>query len=373
MEKRNNLLEKLETILNKSKAEKRSLTGAEQTEFNKATNEIKNIDRQLQITDLESQKALLETREIKGETAEKRAQLEAETRALMDYIVKADMRALSASGSGGAVVPTEISKMIVDKVVNQSLLLKNSTIFNTNADLTIPVTDFTQITTAYLTEGTTITDTGTDFSSVKLTNKIIGALIKLGRSLVNRSDIEILPYLVNQMAKNLGWFIEKELVTGTGTARLSGLVTLPAGQQFTGATTGVIASDELIDLQLKLPQSYQDNAIWVMNPTTLASIYKLKDSAGNFLFNRGDMGANLGLTLLGKPVMLSDSMPTNGVGALPIYYLNPACMYVKMTQDVQVLTLDQTFAQTYQYGILGAVEMDSAIAETQGIVAYKGK
>lgn len=366
VEKRNTLLEELENIIETAKTEKRSLSSKENSRFSVVKSEIDAIDLKLAE---DSVKAIASG---KFETRMKSRDEIKEERAFLDYVVKGDMRALSASGSGGAVIPTTIAQQVVDRIVQQSPLLQNATFFNTNSDLVVPVFDFTQITSGYITENTPLADTGAEFASVRLSNFIVAALIRLSRSLVNRSDIDVVNYLVGAMAKNLGYFLERELILGTGTTRLRGLATLPAEQQFVGATTLDITGDELIDLQLRLPQLYQENAVWVMNPSTLSGIRKLKSAQGEYLFSVGQFGSDMGMTLLGKPVYLSDAVPVNAPDALAVYYLDPACLYIKMTEQIGVQVLDQTFANSYQYGILGYVECDSAIAEIQGVVAYRG-
>jgi HK97 family phage major capsid protein len=369
VEQRNNLLEELETIVDLAKVERRSLSGKEQNRFNAIKAEISSLDLQMQSKQL----GFDNLQPIKGTSVETRAKLEEETRALMDYIVKQDMRSLTASASGNAVIPTQISKMIVDKIVQMSPILQRANIINTNADISIPVFDFTTIQAAYIIEGNEISEQSQNYEQLKLTNHIIAALVRCSRSLVNRSDFNVLEFLVNAMAKNLGWFLERQLILGTGTNQLRGLTTLPSAQQVTGATTLTTTAEELIDLSLRLPQFYQERAIWVTNPETLSDIYKLKASgSGEFLFANGSMGNGMGMSLLGKPVYVSDAVPVNAPGANYIYYLDPSALTVKMTQDIGIQILDQTYASTYNYGILGFVECDSAITETQGVVSLVG-
>lgn len=369
-EQRNLLLEKMEELTTLARQENRSFKQDEIKKFEEYRTEINDIDRQLQAQN-HGFGIMVPVRGT-GADLETRAKQDKEERAFLDYIVKGDMRSLSASGSGGAVIPTSIASRIVDKMVQMSPLLQRATIFRTNADLSVPVFDFTQIITGYILEGNAISDTSQEFAQVKLTNYIAAALVKVSRSLVNRSDIDVLNYLVTAIAKSLGYFLERQLILGTGTASIRGLATVPTAQRYTGATTGAISGDEVIEMQLRLAQAYQDNAIWVMNPESLADIRKLKTANGDYLFSVGQFGSDMGMTLLGKPVFLSDAVPVNGPGALAIHYLDPQCLYIKMTTDVGIQLLDQAYASSYQYGLLGFVELDSAIAEVQGIVTYVG-
>jgi HK97 family phage major capsid protein len=72
-------------------------------------------------------------------------------------------------------------------------------------------------------------------------------------------------------------------------------------------------------------------------------------------------------------VFVSDNAPQMGVGALEIFYGDFSGLAVKMTKNVELQVLNERFADQYAIGVLGSVELDSAIVETQKIVAYKGK
>lgn len=367
-EKRNQLLENMETMLNATRTEKRSFSATEAAQYNNYKRQIEAIDRASAETSFDG------LTQVGGNADEKRMLLEEQTKNFMAYVQKGEMRNLTAAASGGAVVPTEISQMIVDKIVNSSPLVQLCNRITTNADISVPVFDFTALSAGYITENVDMTEASPNFAQVKLTNYIIAGIVKCSRSLVNRADINVLEFLTTSIAKRLGYFLEREMILGTGTNALRGLTTLAAGQTNTGAAIGAIGGDELIDLLAKLPASLQENAIFLMNPVTWANIQKLKSTgSGDYLFNVGGFGQNFGPSLLGKRVHVSDSVPVQATGTKFIYALDPQAVTLKMTTDVGVQILDQTFAASYNYGLMGFVECDSAITTTQGVVALVGK
>ena len=367
VEERHTLVSTMEEIVENAKKESRSLKSAEEAQFQKCKKRISEIDLQMAADQVK------ETRGFKKATTGSIP--EEEKRAFLDYIVKGDMRALSASptGSGGALIPTSISSQIVDKVIDMSPILQKCTMFNTSSDLNVPIFDFTKLSVGYIFEGTEITETSQEFSQLKLQNHIIGSLVKLGCSLINRSDIDVVQYIIGAVAKSISVFLEKELINGLGgDTALGGLATLPPEQIFAGVG-GDITGDQLVDIQLSLPQLYQENAIWVTNPSTLSTIRKLKATgSGEYLFSNGAFAQDMTMQLLGKPVFVSDAVAPHAPDVLSVYYLDPAALYVKLTKDVMVSILDQAYASTYQVGILGAIECDSGIGEPQGIVALQG-
>jgi HK97 family phage major capsid protein len=258
-----------------------------------------------------------------------------------------------------------------------SPILSKATIWDVSGDLIVPSYDYTQhLPAAYYTEMATLAGQAANFGSIKLGNTIVASLALISKSLINRTDVDIVPFIVNEVAKAIALFLEKELLNnangsvGNGATKLGGLAN--ATQSLTGATTQVIDSAELVSLQLKVPQVYQADAAWIMHPNTLGYIQSLKSTTGKFLM--GNTLSEGGLfTLLGKPVYVSDQMPQMGVSANEIFYGDFSGLHVKLTQGVQMQVLNERFADQYAVGVVAVVECDSAIVEPQKIAKYVGK
>jgi HK97 family phage major capsid protein len=376
IEQRNEKLDKLDAILEKAQGETRAFSEEEMKEVEGLKAEISAIDKSIK---LQEESRGLEKMEIKNPEVRSAEEIRAEEvakeeRAFLDYLKEGRATGgLAVAGQNGVTIPLSISSKIVEKVVNMSNLIQKVTVVNTTGDLSVPVTDFTQITAGYITEFATITNSNSAFSNIVLKNNIIGVLSLVGRSMLNRADFDVLNYVVNQVATALVYFIEGELIKGTGGAgKLNGLAQIGAGQVLTGATTLVIDSAELVNLQMKLPQQYIGSAEWLMHPNTLAQIQSLKSTTGQFLMGN-TLSEDGKYMLLGRPVNLSDQMPQIGVNALEIYFGDFTGLWVKMTKNVEFDVLREKYADVYAYGITAFMEMDSSIVEAQKIVAYKGK
>lgn len=76
-----------------------------------------------------------------------------------------------------------------------------------------------------------------------------------------------------------------------------------------------IDSQAVIGLHDSLPEAYQNNAVFMMNVVTLHEL-RLAPGAGNILTHEEDGG----FRLLGKPIVLCDSMPCTKKGSVPILY-----------------------------------------------------
>jgi HK97 family phage major capsid protein len=380
IEQRNDLLDELDGIVNKAKAETRAFNDDETKRFNDIKAVIGRIDSTIKAE--EEARALEKVVTIKKpETQEEKraAEVAKEERAFVDFVrgIASEERATLSAGAQGVIIPQTIANRIIDTVKNMSPILSKATIWEVSGDLIIPSYDFTQhLPAGYYTELATMSGQAANFGTIKLGNTIVTALGLISKSLINRTDVDIVPFIVNEIAKAITLFLEKELLNnanssvGSGATKLGGLAN--ASLSLTGGTTMVIDSAELVKMQLMVPQVYQANANWIMHPNTLAYIQSLKSSTGKFLM--GNTLSEGGLyTVLGKEVFVSDQMPQMGVNANEIFYGDLSGLHFKMTKGLQMQVLNERFADQYAVGVVAAIECDSAIVEPQKVVKYIGK
>jgi HK97 family phage major capsid protein len=379
-EQRNDLVTEMEGIVAKAKEETRAFSDEENTRFDQIKAEITKIDKTLKA---EEEARAFGTAVIvkKPQTEEQRAKekVEKEERAFVDLVrnIASEERATLSAGSQGIVIPLTIANRIIDTVKNLSPILSKATIWEVSGDLIIPSYDYTQhVPAGYYTELATMAGQAANFGSIKLGNIIVASLALISKSLINRTDVDIVPFIVTEIAKAIAFFLEKELLNnangsvGNGATKLGGLAN--TAQLLDGATTMVIDSAELVKLQLMVPQAYQANANWIMHPNTLAYIQSLKSTTGKFLM--GNTLSEGGLyTILGKEVFVSDNMPQMGVGAIEAFYGDLSGLHIKITQGLQIQVLNERFADQYAVGVVAVVECDSCIAEPQKIAKYVGK
>lgn len=92
------------------------------------------------------------------------------------------------------------------------------------------------------------------------------------------------------------------------------------GSVDSGSATAVTA-DGLISLVHNIKSDYTRNGTFVFNRATLASIRKLKDTAGQYVFQTGMMlGGNMVNTILGHPYVEATDMPSEGADTFPVAF-----------------------------------------------------
>lgn len=91
------------------------------------------------------------------------------------------------------------------------------------------------------------------------------------------------------------------------------LVIVPSG------AANNVTGDGLIEFALSLPAPYRVGARWLMSSLTAASVRKLKDGQGNYLWNN-DYRTDQPASLLGFPVEIDENMPSVVAGNTPIAF-----------------------------------------------------
>lgn len=372
MEKKNDLIKRAEEKLNQAKAEKRELTDAEAQELAEIRDDVRRIMETLKIkkdfAEMEDRKpeGPVEKVEVEKEVEETRA-LEKE-KAFEEYIrgVVLNERANNLTfGDNGAVVPETIANRIIKKVYDICPILERSSKYNVKGTFDIPYYDesTTSITVAYQNEFSALSSNVGEFTTIQLGGYLAGALVLVSRSLINNSKFDIIAFVIDEMAYHIAMFIEGELLNGTED-KVEGLSTLT--NKLTLTSSSAITSDDLVNLQAKVKDVYQDNAIWIMSTATRTTIRSLKDEMGRYLL-QDDISLPFGKSLLGKPVYVSDNMPEIGAGNTVIYYGDMRGLATKFSEDVNIQVLREKYADQHAVGVVGWLEFDAKVEDAQKV------
>lgn len=364
VEKRNSLVEQINELFKTAETEVRAFNEEEQAKYDGMMKEISDIDAQMKrIEEQRSLEKLNFTEPKKADEKEQEDLSVKETRSFEKYV--RELRAGEMKmGDNGAVIPTTIANKIIEKVENIAPLYALATKFNVKGDLTFPVADDSKkITTGYQEEFTELTSSTVGFKSVKLGGFLIGALSKVSLSLVNNAQFDIVTYVINKVAESIAKFLEKELIDGTGSTKMSGIMADTNVTEVTAQTA--IGVDDLIKAQIAVPQVFQEDCRWLMNTNTLLKFRQLKDGNNRYLL-QDDVNNAFGYTLLGKPVMISDNMANDKV-----VYGDFSAMYINIHEDINVQVLKERFATEHCVGVVAWLEMDSKVVEPQKLVRVK--
>ena len=377
-EKKNDLITRAETVIQTAQAETRELTEDERAELEAIKAEVESIKATLKLEDDVAEMAEMEKKEEgenpraeeQEENMENRSVEEMEKRAFEEYIRGYALREVPSpvnmtKTANGAVIPQTVVDYIIRKVYDICPILDRSQKFNVKGSLTVPYypADAQGINVAYQNEFSQLISSSGSTGSVTLTGFLAGALTKVSRSLINNSNIDIVAFVVDEMAYAIKRFIERELLIGTD-EKVEGLSTLSNG--VVCASASAITADEIIRLHDCVKDDFQNNAIWIMSPATRTAVRLLQDGVHRYML-QDDISLPFGTSLLGKPVYVSDNMPDIGDGGAVIYYGDFKGLATKFSEDINVQVLRERFADEHADGVIGWFEFDAKVINEQMI------
>ena len=370
MERREELKKKRAELVDAADNEERAMTEEETKDFDAAEKEIKEIDatiaREERARNIPTVQQPAENHEM---TQEERAA--ADEKAFADFIMNrvTENRAGEiqlTQGNNGAIVPTTIANRIIKSVRDMVPFLQLSDVVYTNGKLSVPVygEDSTNYIKAdYVDEGTELTDNIGKFTTIDLTGYVVGALALVSNKLKDNTDINVVDFVVNQVAESIAEKLEKEFVTGS--TKIIGITSATKG--ITAASATAITYDELVSLKHSLKQRFRANARWIMNPATYTALCKLKDGNGQPYFKEDEY------KILGLPVIESDSMPTIAASAKAIVCADLSGYTIKATKSVEIQVLREKFSTKNMLGVLAFGEYDAKITDSKKIAVLTMK
>lgn len=375
LEARAKALEELKKIQEKASTEERAYSDEEQKRFAELEKQINDIDATIAAEERAANISVVDA--VKTESQPSQEVLE--ERAFEAYVMgrSSELRAGEQNitmSNNGAIIPVTIANRIIKKVTDICPVFRGAIRYNVKGTLKIPVwgkaNSTHDIAVGYQTEFTEITADSGKFTSVDLSGYLAGALVLIGNSVENNGSFSVVNFIVNQMAEEIAIFLEKELLTGTGSNAAQGAVHTTNGITATSATA--VTSDELITLQAQIKQAYQANACWTMNTATFTAIKKLKDSDGKYLL-QNDLSEGFPYRLLGKPVYISDNMPAMAAGAKAILYGDYSGLSVNMRENISIEVLREKYATQHAIGVNALFEFDSKVADSQKLAVLTMK
>lgn len=373
IEKRNELVMQMDNLVKVADEETRALNEEETTKFEGLQKEVADIDKTLKLAQEERSLMSVSDDETPAKT-DKKAMAMAEERAFANFLrngettfsdteTRSDVNL--AKGDNGVLIPTTIAERIVSTVKNIAPILENSDFYDVKGDLVFAVEDeaTSKTTCAYVGEFQELESTTNKFKSVVLKGNVVGVLTKVSKSLINNVGFDIVNYVITKVAEAIANFLDNEMLNGS--TKIQGL--LQARQQVTAGAAAALTADDLINLQLTIPQKFRGNGVFIMNPDTFKACAKLKDAQGEYLLNK-DITNGFGYTLLGRPVFESDNMPKITTKAKVAVFADLKGYSTKLSSEsAEITILKERFATQYAVGVAGYVEIDGKIVEEQRI------
>ncbi len=193
-----------------------------------------------------------------------------------------------------------------------------------------------------------------DFTRYAVEINKLAVFVKLDDDFVHDATFDIEDYLTSRLAKNFAKAEDYGFITGTGDHMPKGILSPTDGAE-AGVFTDNITYDAVIRLFFSLNEEYRKNAVWMMNDDTALTLRLLKDEAGNPLWNHAND------TILGKPVVISNDMPSEEAGESPIVFGDFSYYWIIDRSPVSIQTLKEKFVTLNQIGYLALEFLDGRL------------
>ena len=220
---------------------------------------------------------------------------------------------------GGYLVPVEYDSRLIDVIDEENVMRKLGTTITTSGQHKINIAA-AKPAASWIEEGGTLTFGDAKFDQVVLDAHKLHVAVKVTEELLYDSMFDLETYIIDQFGRALANAEEEAFMTGDGKGRPQGIfVPVDSTQTAVTTQTGKITSDDVISLVYSLKRPYRKNASFLLNDKTLASIRKLKDNNGAYIWQPSYQTGEPD-RLLGYPLYTSAYAPLEADGALPIAF-----------------------------------------------------
>lgn len=254
-----------------------------------------------------------------------------------DEIIDIDSKKALSVGSdpdGGYVVHPDMSGQIVNRVFESSPMRQYAAIQVISTDQLDGLIDADEAGSGWVAETAARPETSTpQLDKWSIPVHELYANPRATQKLLDDASINMESWLAGKVADKFGRDENTAFTTGNGVGKPRGFLDyadwasagayeLGAIEQFDTGVNGGFAADPnggdiLITALYGLKQQYRNNATWFMNRGTTATVRKLQDSDGAYIW-QPSLQAGQPSTLLGYPVAAFEDMPALATGSLSI-------------------------------------------------------
>ncbi|MCW9716709.1 phage major capsid protein [Avibacterium sp. 21-594] len=315
----------MRALLEKAEKENRSLNEEEIGQFDK----LKELVKQMSDEIARYEAVADEERSQKGEPVETRNKAQFTNDELRHYIKTGELRSnlsTTANDDGGYSVIPQLDKEVMKRLTDDSVMRQIANVVR----LPVGAKEYKKLVSAggavvnHGEEGQARTGTNTPkLNEVTIALNPIYAYPKTTQEILDFSSIDVLGWLTEEISESFTETEEVDLTSGDGDKKAKGLLaytrstandkarTFGELQKLEVTSADKITADALIDLFYTLHSKYRKNAVWVMSSSIAATLQKLKNKNGDFIWRDG-LTVDAPSTLLGRPVYYLETMPTGG-------------------------------------------------------------
>lgn len=392
-DRRHNVWEQAKALADAAAEENRQFSADEQGQWDALNEELNNLDARIKSV-LDGEKRAKEADDafnrLEGKPVERggkpqdektasefRAFAKGERGRVFDVIPEGpvNFRDLTkgTTTAGGHTVPTSFYNRLVEHMIETGAILRaGAFVLNTGSGENIQVPKTTaHSSAAIVTEGAAIGESDPAFGQVTLGAHKYGIMIQVARELIDDTGVDLEGYLARQAGRALGNGFGAHAMTGdTSGSNPKGVITR-ATTGVTGGTgvSGAFTADNLIDLKFSVIEPYRmsDACVWLMRDATLASVRKLKDANGQYLWQQS-LVAGEPDTILGHRVVTDPNVAAVATSAASVAFGDVSQYFARLAGGIRFERSDDFAFSTDLVSFRALLRADGDLVDLTGAV-----
>ena len=220
---------------------------------------------------------------------------------------------------GGYLVPEEYDNRLIQSLEGENIMRQLGHTLTTSGDHKINIAATTPA-AAWIDEGGQLTFGEATFKQALLDAHKLHVAIKVTEELLYDSAFNLENYILEQFGKALANAEEDAFLNGDGTGKPTGVFHQTNGGTYL-TEVATLKADDIINLIHALKRPYRKGAVFILNDKTIATIRKLKDNNGAYMWQPSYQVGEPD-RLLGYPVYTSQFAPENKIAFGDFSYYN---------------------------------------------------
>lgn len=266
---------------------------------------------------------------------------------------------------GGYLVPVEFERTIAQKLVQANVMRQICKVINTASERKVSIAATPSVAT-WVPENGNIPESTITFAQKTLDAYKLTDLIRVSVELLQDSMFDLEAFISSDFARAIGAAEEEAFIAGTGSGQPTGVFSTSGGGEIGVNAANVLNFDDVITLVYSLKSPYRRNAVFLMNDTTVATVRKMKDTNGQYLW-QPSLQQGEPDRLIGYPLYTSPYVPELAPGALPIAFGDFSNYWIADRAGRTLQRLNELYAGNGQVGFLAMSRVDGKVILREGI------
>ena len=220
---------------------------------------------------------------------------------------------------GGYLVPEEYDERLIETLKEENIMRTLATSIKTSGDHKINIA-MSDPAAAWIEEGGELKFGDSKFAQKLLDAHKLHVAVKITEELLYDNAFDLEEHILKSFGMALSNAEEDAFLNGDGNGKPVGIFDKKDGGNYL-KEVATLKTDDLVDLVHALKRPYRKNAVFILNDKTIASIRKLKDNNGAYIWQPSYQEKEPD-TILGYSVYTSAYAPENAIAFGDFSYYN---------------------------------------------------